>query len=1304
MAYNQLSGTVIAPDYFGPGDGKPGNNILSGNLSTSDGASIINVPRVSNATDNSIVTNVAGNANTLTCESNLKFDGSVLNVTGKVTASLGVSASYFEGDGSRLTGVTGSGGTIGPSEDGSYTDGLFTDFTSNTLIGVPIDRFNEVLKILAPTPAPAVRSINEQSTDGVSAKLSFGASNPVTDYTSSGTAAGFSAVGRTGTYSVGTSGTSIRLGVYSNESNIVGVINNNVAEVVSNGNVAYATGAFGNGETGTLKLELNGTVIQSVDLSSFTGAGKANTGSASSLNSDGSGFTNVSLASSSVDGNGAEWYIFKHRTAKYLMHKDSMKVGWNYMRIVHTVGSTDHTTNYIEWINDPSGAVDDLKMALPRIENVSLVGSKYLSGVQYNTNATANYKADILNLYRNVYAASGTPISFTVTNSSTPSAQSVPDIGGSENNTKVLGITASLNVNANVDNLLNGAVTANSTVTHPLKATISNTGSATTGNGFLIDNRTLASTNLIEKFHDESFRKASASYGTQASVDALASVWNSQNHMTGGGAAGHTDGLLYFNQRLYSPIDGDIPAGGNFTAVSNVSSGQPNYSGVTGTRTFFRVLTNSSGAGIRDLKITSTKNGTAYSNTNLDADEIRLFIKNPGATDYMNVRNTFTYGSVGFNAGALIDGAGDNSSTTGTGNSVHCVTFGTASVANGDYVIVKIEADESWSGYLSQLTFQLGASDVSAPSEAPVLDDIDANNSGVSDARLSFGTSNPVANYSSATGSSISTTTFNTNGLYSLSGDRRGVLGSLQNITGELNEDVAASSPNYVANAFKDAYSGVLVLEVNGIEVHSLNIHNLSAVTDDFNANDSGFSVSAVSFSETTDGIPDYTKPYRTGTYQIGTSDQNLGWNYARVIHRHGGNDYNTNYVEWVVDTNANALTSGSLTLSNFGHTDVYYQSGVGYFASRPTGSYNYFASNVYKNVYQDGNAITYPTTTNCSISNIRITGSGIHTTSSAASSLALGLLNNTTNCQNTNIQVTGTVLFDSLTSISGGLSLFTARDIAVASQITHPLKATLSTTQLSKTAFMVHSGTIGSTTLTSDEYFGFERYRVVSGNYDNQASVLSSGNKWNSVRSVNDNGSYPEHATGLVGSNNYLISPLQIGNDGDTRNTAQGGVLQSPAGNPNYSSLTHATRSFYRYFRNETGQAKATFKLKLYGDANLISKSGAFYTGILAANKNITVEVKVPTDPAFTGLDDTSTAWSDAIKPFSSGDQPIVDGKGILNLGGSDLTQTVGGSGREIPLQLQAKQVRDDQYFVVKISAHKDWTGYLSRIQVDYS
>ena len=97
MAYNKLSGTVIAPDYFGPGAGETRVNVISGNLSTSDGASIINVPRVSNPTDNSIVTNVGGNANTLTCETNLKFDDSTLTVIGNVTASVNISASAFYG-------------------------------------------------------------------------------------------------------------------------------------------------------------------------------------------------------------------------------------------------------------------------------------------------------------------------------------------------------------------------------------------------------------------------------------------------------------------------------------------------------------------------------------------------------------------------------------------------------------------------------------------------------------------------------------------------------------------------------------------------------------------------------------------------------------------------------------------------------------------------------------------------------------------------------------------------------------------------------------------------------------------------------------------------------------------------------------------------------------------------------------------------------------------------------------------------------------------------------------------------------
>jgi hypothetical protein len=105
MAHNSLTGTVIAPSYFGPGL-SPGTNILSGNLSTSDGQSIINIPRVQNATDNGIVTNVGGNANALNCETNLTFDGSLMAIVGGLSASAPVSGSYFSGNGSQLTGIT----------------------------------------------------------------------------------------------------------------------------------------------------------------------------------------------------------------------------------------------------------------------------------------------------------------------------------------------------------------------------------------------------------------------------------------------------------------------------------------------------------------------------------------------------------------------------------------------------------------------------------------------------------------------------------------------------------------------------------------------------------------------------------------------------------------------------------------------------------------------------------------------------------------------------------------------------------------------------------------------------------------------------------------------------------------------------------------------------------------------------------------------------------------------------------------------------------------------------------------------
>ena len=120
MAYNAVSGTIITSRDYSAGwfDGSLTANTVSGNLSTSDGANVINIPRVSNATNNAILTNVGGDANSLVCESNLTFDGSLLSITGHLTASIGISASYFTGDGSKLTGISAGGGGAG---------GIFTE-------------------------------------------------------------------------------------------------------------------------------------------------------------------------------------------------------------------------------------------------------------------------------------------------------------------------------------------------------------------------------------------------------------------------------------------------------------------------------------------------------------------------------------------------------------------------------------------------------------------------------------------------------------------------------------------------------------------------------------------------------------------------------------------------------------------------------------------------------------------------------------------------------------------------------------------------------------------------------------------------------------------------------------------------------------------------------------------------------------------------------------------------------------------------------------------------------------------------
>jgi len=131
MGYNALSGTVIA---------YPGSEIraatfsgtdisgslVSGSMLYGNGAQISEVPRiVANASADNLIT-VGSNANSMVGEPNLTFNGSVLNLNGIMTASNGVSASIFYGDGSQLTGISAGGGSAnaqGPDYSVQFTTG-----------------------------------------------------------------------------------------------------------------------------------------------------------------------------------------------------------------------------------------------------------------------------------------------------------------------------------------------------------------------------------------------------------------------------------------------------------------------------------------------------------------------------------------------------------------------------------------------------------------------------------------------------------------------------------------------------------------------------------------------------------------------------------------------------------------------------------------------------------------------------------------------------------------------------------------------------------------------------------------------------------------------------------------------------------------------------------------------------------------------------------------------------------------------------------------------------------------------------
>ncbi len=1223
-----------------------------------------------------------------------KPDGSFTQLTGTI------SGSYINAEGAPVSFAdigTDDGGTIGAAEDGSYTDGLFTDFHTGTLVGVPIDRYNELFKSLVPPPAPAV-SRTDATQDGTDAFLSFGTSNNMesdgTPYFSVGTTAGFAEVDKGEIYETATTGNNFRRSIFKLDTNITGVVNFHVTASVLGSVTNYEADAFGNAETGSLQLFVNSTssAIHTLNLATATGAGAPGAGSSSSLDSDGSGFTNISTTASATDANSNVFDLFQHRTAKYIVNSSSQRRGWNYAFIRHALGGTNYDTNYIEWVNDDNSV--NVTITGDSLTGITLSGSRYISGVEYNTSATANYQFLISNFYKNVYDLATVTCTDSTSNASITNA-TMPHIGGDDEN-KTVALTQSLSTTDTI--ILNESIGATSSVTHVFKGT---TTSNTSMSGFLIFTPSVNNaTDTQEYFKDEAtYRLPSASYNSQPVV--TTGSWNSQTHMTASGD--HSDGLQLYNQRLVSPLN--TTNGGDFSSISNTESGNPDYSSVSGIRTFYRAFKNT-GSGERDVSITIKGSATIVSSgaslgTNAN---VRVFVKTPGKTDWMNLADNFSFNDVSEDAGA--NELGLDASIDGSG-AVNVATLGTKVVATGEYFLTRIEADAGWTGNITEISVVFGAG-TGSPTYGVSLDEINENTSNNgSTANLSFGSDKPISGYTSVTTTPNINSEVNVNETWSpntgLTNQRLGIYNRTIDITARLND----SSESYRIDS---GSAGSLKLYINGAERHSIDFSSFSS-GNSLNSSGSGFtSVSAVNYPTFSNNVRDYTRPFRTGSLIVETNDQRNGWNFARVIHSGTWGELSSSYIEWINDDDSSSISVAGGNLTNFNNDGTfYYSSGIKHFATAPSASFTLTSSNNFKNVYDNdaSDAIDF----NDVLSNVTITamsasGNGINTLTDANGVSAYPTLLTSSGAETESVNYNVTLRLSPSTSLVG--EYVDSGDVHTASIgrvkfLQPPFNANNNTysqfttsdfTTSAQSGFIRFSGSETSTNETSAEYFQGEGYRLENRNvtYLSQSNVTASANAWISSNPVNSTASYDNYADGLVVFGDRLVAPTKAGSSGDCRNVSDGGVLQAPTGNVNYSSseLDIGTRTYVRYFRNNTGTTKTGFTITFRGSGSIDDLATAYTGGAFK------FEYKIPHTDS-----NNSTAWQDGGKALSFSGDRNVDGNGGAQGSDSQFPLTISSGGTSLNVSFNGGNWLNNQYMLIRLRASASWDGYLDRIEV---
>jgi len=597
--------------------------------------------------------------------------GIPISETGEVEL-VGYTATSIVGALNEALSTASSSATIGDAEDGTYTDGLFVDFVDTTPTGTAVDRFNEVLKSLAPKPAPTLSDIGTDN-GGVTGKLSFGTSNTISGYTNHPSLD----VGGTYTKSGDT------MGIFDNSGTLSGYLADNVPAGGASDR-PYPARAFGDADSGNLVLRINGVDEHTVDLSSF--------GSGNSFNVNGSGFT-LSAATSVKFDNGDSFEVFKYRTGSWTVNVADCDLGYNTVQVVHD-GDVTNILNFV--IDDDTTAT---AYSAESISGLTMTESNHISGVEYHMAGSATYNATVSNAYRNTYSHSSSALDFTATNATaTDEALSAP-----ATESDAVNIAKSITVNSS-SRLLDGTVTANVKALRTLQTTSTSSGASVSG--ILLDATSANSSATSEQFNDEDFRVAASLDETTTSGYTSGGIspsdWDSTQSLVGVDA-GHNTGLLVYNGSLMYPTQG--LNGGDFSSVTNGPAGNVDYSGATGDRTFYRFFYTSALMSMSNFNVAITSSNTSFVNvaTGPSGNDLTMEVLAPNTTQDGS-------GTVEWKDAVVPyvdnDSIGCYAATYGSTIPTNWgLTLGTRNTStSGDVIVIRITASAAWTGNIDSIT------------------------------------------------------------------------------------------------------------------------------------------------------------------------------------------------------------------------------------------------------------------------------------------------------------------------------------------------------------------------------------------------------------------------------------------------------------------------------------------------------------------------------------------------------------------------------------------------------------------------